>query len=97
VIRGNASSRSEESDYIFDTELTVDGKIVETAKLPVNFTTRRYEVTWKYQLPKGKHTVKLKILNPSKEYELRGVEAIVYTDKPVDGMKQTVEAASSMK
>jgi hypothetical protein len=97
VIRGNASSRDETSGYVFDTELSVDGKVMEKAKLPVDFTTRRYEATWKYQLPKGKHTVKLKILNPSKEHELRGVEAIIYSDKPVDGMKQTIEAAGKMK
>jgi len=70
---------------------------VEKPKLPVDFTTRRYELAWKYQLPKGKHTVKLKILNPSKEYELRGVDAIIYADQPVDGMKQTIEAAGKMK
>jgi hypothetical protein len=98
VIRGAAASKDDKgSDYVFDTELYVDGKVVEKAKLPVDFTTRRYELTWKYQLPKGKHSVKLKVLNPSKENELRWAEAIIYSDKPVDGMKQTREAAAKMK
>ncbi len=96
VIRGNAASnRDVHTDYVYNTELYVDDKLVEKPKLPVDFTTRRYELAWKYQLPKGKHTVKLKVLNPSKEYELRGVEAIVYSDQPVDGMKQTMDAAKS--
>jgi hypothetical protein len=97
VIRGHADSKSDkDSKYVFDTELYVDGKVVERPKLPVDFTTRRYELAWKYQLPKGKHTVKLKVLNPSNDNELRGVDAIVYSDKPVDGMKETVEAAGKM-
>lgn len=98
VIRGNSSGgNSDKSDYVFETELYVDGKVVEKPRLPVNFTTRRYEVAWKYQLPKGKHSVKLKILNPSKDFTIRGVEAIVYSDKAVDGMKLTEEAAKRFK
>lgn len=98
VIKGSANSKNDDaSKYVFDTELYVDGKVIEKAKLPVDFTTRRYELTWKYQLPKGKHSVRLKILNPSKDHELRWVEAIVYADKPVNGMKQTIEAAGKMK
>jgi hypothetical protein len=94
VIRGEAVSKeSKESKYVFDTELYVDGKVVEKAKLPVDFTTRRYELAWKYQLPKGKHSVKLKVLNPSNDNSLTRVEAIVYSDKAVDGMKETMEAA----
>ncbi len=93
VIKGDASAWESKSDFVFQTELYVDGTIVETPKLPANFTTRRYEAAWKYQLPYGKHTVKLKILNPSAEHQLKGVEAIIYSNKPVDGMKQTIDAA----
>lgn len=98
VLRGSATpGRNSSSDYVFETELFVDGKSVEKLKLPANFTTRRHELAWKYQMPKGKHEVKLKILNPSKEIEFRQVEAIIYGDKPVDGMKQTIEAATKAK
>jgi hypothetical protein len=86
VIRGDASRWDNFGDYVFHTELYIDGKLVEKPELPVNFTTRRYELAWKYQLPKGKHSVRLKILNPSKEEEVRAWEAIVYTDRPVDGL-----------
>ena len=86
VIRGDASRWDNFGEYVFNTELYVDGKLVEKPVLPVNFTRRRYELAWKYQLPKGKHTVKLKILNPSKENEVKGWDAIVYGDRPVDGL-----------
>jgi hypothetical protein len=65
---------------------------VEKPQLPVNFTTRRHEICWKYDLPKGHHTVQLKIINPVKGEEIRGAEVIVYSDKPVNGI-----AANEMK
>jgi hypothetical protein len=86
VIRGDASRWDNFGDYVFNTELYIDGKLVEKPKLPVSFTTRRYELAWKYQLPKGKHNVRLKILNRSKDNEVRAWDAIVYTDRPVDGL-----------
>jgi hypothetical protein len=86
VIRGDASRWDNFGDYVFNTELYVDGKLVEKPQLPVSFTTRRYELAWRYQLPKGKHAVRLKILNPSKENEIRVGDVIVYSDKLVDGM-----------
>lgn len=46
-------------------ELSVDGKLVETIKLPMSFTTRRHEIAWKYQLENKQHHVQLKLLNPA--------------------------------
>ena len=40
-------------------------------------------MAWKYDLPKGKHKVELKIKNPSQQEQVRGVEAIIYSDKLV--------------
>jgi len=37
--------------------------------------------------------VRLKILNPSKEEEFNSSEAIIYSDKLVDGIKANEEAA----
>ena len=95
VIKGDASQWDSKSAYVFDTELYLDGNLIESPKLPVNFTTRRYDLAWKYQLPKGKHTVKMKILNPSKENQVRSSEAIIYSDKPVDGMQLNMNAAKN--
>ncbi|MEP7109242.1 MAG: ADP-ribosylglycohydrolase family protein [Ferruginibacter sp.] len=94
VLKGDASRWDSESNHVFNTELWLDGKMVETIKLPVNFTTRRYDLVWKYGLAKGKHAVKIKILNPSKDDKIRASEVIVYSDKPVDGMQVNINAAN---
>ena len=80
-------------DYIFNTELYIDDKLVESPQLPASFTTRRYELCWKYDLPKAKHTVRLKIINPSTEEEFRSYEAIIYSDHPSPGIKANEKAS----
>ncbi len=93
VLKGEAVKPNNQPDYIFNTGLYVDGKLVESPKLPTDFTTRRYELCWRYQLPKGKHAIKLKILNPLKDYEIRASEAIIYSDKKLNGMAVNEMAA----
>jgi hypothetical protein len=88
VIRGETAEWNSNSDFIFHTELYVDGKLIEKPELSANYTTRRYEICWDYDLPKGKHEVQLKILNPSTEHSINNVSAIYYTNKPIDGMKE---------
>lgn len=95
VMLGDASKWENKSGFIFRTELYVDGKLVEAPQLPTSFTGRRHELCWKYDLPKGKHAVQLKILNPSKEEEIRAGEVIVYADQPVNG--STVNAVAAAK
>ncbi len=83
VIRG-ACERVEDSDaeetYVFNAELYIDGALVEKPKLPVNYTVRRHELAWKYRLPKGKHSVRLKILNPVSTHQIYDTEAILYSE-----------------
>jgi len=93
VLKGDASQWDSKSDYVFNTELYIDDKLVESPQLPVSYTTRRYELCWKYQLPKGKHAVRLKILNPSKEYKINAGDVIIYSDKLLNGMDVNLEAA----
>lgn len=94
VIRGETARWASSSDYSFSTELYVDDKLVEKIDLPTAFTTRRYELAWKYDLPKGKHRVRLKILNPNKEQLFNAGDVVIYTDKPVDGVKTNETAAA---
>jgi ADP-ribosylglycohydrolase len=86
VVKGETANWGNESSFVFNTELYVDDKLVESPQLPASYTTRRYEICWKYDLPKGKHTVHLKILNPSTENTFKASEAIIYSDKPVNGI-----------
>jgi hypothetical protein len=69
-------------DYVFKTEVYLDGQKIESPALPTDFTTRRQEMSWKYPLPKGKHTVQVKILNPDNRYDIRNLEYIIFSDQP---------------
>ena len=95
VLKGDAAEWNSESTYVFNTELYLDGKLIASPKLPVSYTTRSNELAWKYELPKGKHSVTLKILNLSTEHSVRASQAIIYTDKPVDGLQVNITAAKN--
>ena len=90
VLKGEAEKKNGDSpDYVFEVETYIDGQKVETSRLPTDFTTRRLEICWKYQLTNAKHTVRVKVLNPNKDYELNSSEYLVYGDmaKTVKGSK----------
>lgn len=70
-------------DYVYLTEVWLDGIKIESPQLPTEFTVRRLEMTWKYPLEKKKHTVRVRILNPDNRYEIRGIEYIVFSDRPL--------------
>jgi hypothetical protein len=82
VMKGEAIAKNGKPAYAFKTTLYVDGILTESPALPVEFTKRRNELCWKYDLPKGKHKVQLKILNPDKDAELKSDEVIIYSDRP---------------
>jgi hypothetical protein len=54
VLRGDASRWNHHAPHVFQTELYIDGQLTEKPQLPVNFTTRRHEIAWKYDLPKDR-------------------------------------------
>jgi hypothetical protein len=84
VLRGEAVKKNNaDADYIFDASISIDGKQTENVKWPTNFTTRRHDLCWKYLLPKGKHTVSVKVLNPNDNYEVHSSDYIIYSDKAV--------------
>jgi hypothetical protein len=87
VLRGEALASTGKPEYLFHTELYIDGKLTESPELPTAFLTRRHELAWKYDLPKGKHTVELKMKNPTPDAEIRASEAIIYSDQPVNGLE----------
>lgn len=60
-------------------EVYVDGQKSEHVKMPVSFTTRRHEVTWKYNLPEGSHKAKIKLINPNEDCYLRLDNIVVYS------------------
>jgi hypothetical protein len=78
----NANTRADDGkDHVPQVEVHVDGKLLETVKLPSNQNARRFVAFWRYQLPKGKHTVRLKLANPSEGGVVALEYAIIYSDQ----------------
>lgn len=73
--------------FIYNTELYIDGNLVESPKLPAAREARRYDLCWKYDLPKGKHSAKLKILNPVAIQNFSVRDIIIYSSAPVNGIE----------
>jgi len=70
-----------DDEYVAELEIYIDGKLDEKVKMPMKNTSRRLEPAWKYQLPEGKHNVRLKWINPKSEYEIRINDIMVYSEK----------------
>jgi len=81
VVTGNAKKLGSQ-DYIFNVEMYIDGKLIETIKVPTNFTKRRFYLFWQYQMPMKEHEVMLKVLNLSDKAEINLDNVLIYRDKP---------------
>ena len=67
--------------YVAVLDIYIDGKRDETVNLPMKNSSRRLEPAWKYQLPEGRHNVRLKWINPASEYEIRINDIVIYSEK----------------
>ena len=69
-----------------EVELTLDGKVIETAKLPVytdsSIDNRRVDLFYRYRLPKQAHSASYRWLNPRDNAAVVLTEAVLYTDAP---------------
>lgn len=77
--RGDAvKNKKEDSDYVFDVTFYIDGVEVEQSKLYTDYRLRKHELFWMYELPNGKHNLKMVIHNPHSEYNVYSHEYIVF-------------------
>ena len=88
VVRGEARPNSKSNwdykgSFAYKAIMIIDGQVAENVILPVAFRERRHELFWKYNLPKGKHSVVLKLINPDSEFNLRVEDALIYSDTEV--------------
>jgi len=81
VIQGNITSP--DKNYVGKMEAYLNGKLVETINLPVDYTKRRYDLFWKYRLQKSKYTLTFKWLNPKPDATINFGDAIIYSDAPL--------------
>lgn len=87
VLRGHTVDTNPNIDKDLIAELYIDGKKLETAKLPSKHNKSRADLFWKYQLPKGKHKVIIKIINRTDEQKLYAVDFLVYDSQPTTGLR----------
>jgi hypothetical protein len=88
IVSGEAGKNKDiKVDHVFKADMYIDGKKIETAKFPTNFTTRRYDLFWKYELPNARHRVTIRLLNPHKDFYFNYHEVIVLSDKPAKDLK----------
>ncbi len=67
--------------YQLRVELYIDGQLSKTMDLPLYFIERAHELFYQYELPEGKHILKLKITNPHDKVYLDVMNMIVYQKK----------------
>lgn len=65
--------------YTAMVEVTLDGKVVETAVLPMAENRRKQELFYKYNLPEGDHTLSFRWLNPEKDRNIYISSLVTYT------------------
>jgi hypothetical protein len=78
VVRGEAVGHS--SFGLLNVYL--DGEKLETARLPYDFTTRRHEITWAYNLEEKAHDVRLIFENPNDSDMIRMNNILIYSSLP---------------
>ena len=77
----NGSVKGKNNGYVAKVEMYIDGELSETVGLPASYKIRRGDILfWKYQLPKGKHVITFKWLNPENDVSINFGDAIVYSD-----------------
>lgn len=82
-IEGEAHKKNGSSqDKVCQAAILIDGKQMETARMPTSFTKRKDGLYWNYQLPRGKHQVTIRAISPEEGYEINSSEYIVYNDQP---------------
>ena len=91
ALRGEANNKKNndwnaKTNKTLKMEVYLDDKLMELVDLPTNYTYRRHELTWKYQLPDQKHKLRLKILDLDPDYSCRITELLYYSSKPQEKM-----------
>lgn len=71
VLSGHAAKKREVPDHVIIATVSIDGQVADTIRMPTNYQVRKDEICYRLDLPAGKHTVKVQVINPHPDYELR--------------------------
>lgn len=76
VVRGEV--KAQDAAYVAILEVQIDGRTVRTMPLPSAYHDRSNDLYWNYDLPRGRHTLTLKLLNPQKDVTVTPWDYLVY-------------------
>ncbi len=79
VVTGRAAKESTLPDNALEFEVFVGESLIETVKMPTSFRERRHDVTWKYDLPEGNHTIRLKAKKIPPGYRIETIDVLIYS------------------
>lgn len=65
-------------NYKAQVEAYIDDELVESFVMPLDYIKRKYDIFYKYDLEDSPHTLKLKLLNPNKNFVLEAKEMVIY-------------------
>ena len=68
----------------FEGHYPVSRGTTERFTMPSNFSKRRREIAWKYQLSDGPHKVKISLLNAKPGFSVQSGDLIVYSSSKVE-------------
>ena len=71
-------------DAVLQLEMTIDSGTAEQFIMPSNFSKRRHEIAWKYQLSDGPHKVKIRLLNAKPGFSVQCGDLLVYGSSKVE-------------
>ena len=88
VLNGGVNKLNKENteDADLQLEMIIDNGAPEQFSMSSNFSKRRHEIAWKYQLADGPHKVKIRLLNPTSGFEVNAGDLIVYSSKKLENM-----------
>lgn len=83
VLRGETVRRNHNlPNAVLKANLYLDGKLIEkAAEFPTDYHDRRLDLFWHYQLPNGKHQVKIEVIEDGGNAVMKSWDYIVYTPK----------------
>lgn len=70
--------KSAPDDYVARLEASVDGKVVDTFTMPLDYITRKYDIFHTYDLTDGPHKLTVRWLNPTRGYAVQCKDIVVY-------------------
>ncbi len=65
-------------DYKADVSAYIDGEKVEDFIMPLDYIKRKYDIFHKYGLEPGKHTLRIVLNNPNRDFVLNATDMVVY-------------------